>query len=59
LSFSSPPGSAGSITAIDAIRLGSRGSDPAIYWPAVALIVVITALLIHGARSVTQRLRRM
>jgi hypothetical protein len=52
-------GACGTITAINAIRLGARDSDPAIYWPAVALIVLITAFLLHGAQSVTRRLRRM
>jgi hypothetical protein len=47
------------ITAINVIRLGARDSDPAIYWPAVALIVLVTALLLYGALSVTHRLRRM
>jgi hypothetical protein len=47
------------ITAINAIRLGARDSNSAIYWPAVALIVLITLLVLYGARSVTRRLRRM
>jgi hypothetical protein len=45
------------ITVIDAIRFGPRESDPAIYWPAVALIVLITALVLYGARFVSRRLR--
>ncbi|MCW3049815.1 MAG: hypothetical protein JWO74_4099 [Solirubrobacterales bacterium] len=45
------------ITVIDAIRFGPRESDPAIYWPAVALMVLITALVLYGARLVSRRLR--
>jgi membrane protein implicated in regulation of membrane protease activity len=47
------------ITAIDAIRLGARGSDPAIYWPAAILIVLIAAVLLYGAWAVARRVRRV
>jgi hypothetical protein len=45
------------LTVIDAIQFGPRGSDPAMYWAAVAVIVLITALVLYGARFVSRRLR--
>jgi O-antigen/teichoic acid export membrane protein len=45
------------VTVINAIRLGSRDSDAAIYWPAVALLVLIAALLACGAWLVSRHRR--
>jgi hypothetical protein len=45
------------ITVINAIRLGPRDGDAAIYWPAVALLVLIAVLLVCAAWLVSRHRR--